>query len=724
MKLTKSLGACLLPLLLVLPLAAQTPPASGETAAEPPAEKSSEVTVLSKFEVNRSRDVGYFAAETTAGTRASMPITDVPGSVTVINSQLLQDLNVTDADQALKYGVSGVTSNEHTRDDLTIRGFRQQMIFRDGIQSTSFIINQLYDVERLEVVKGPAAMVFGNTGVLGGAVNYVARKPTYTPQADLTVTAGTESNYVRGTLNASGPLSENHKDIRYRVTVGGQNDDMTKNIEHNNQLFFGGAVDIDIGKTTVSLYGYYADLDRYVYFDDFLDATVTSGVMQLNKNSTETFSPASTDQNLYFDSKELYLTASAVTQLTDNFSFKGFYRYRSEDEPRRIIRGISVQADNVTLNRQVLNYPYYENGHTAQLDFLYKLLLGPVSQDISFGGDYARTNVHEQLAIYSITPLNTDTLDYSADASLLEDYPMNNTDSRTTSESMSFYVQDYVSLLDGKINLVGGLRWVDPKQTQENLLTNTSSVRDDPMKSVHRYGIVVKPLEKLSLYAMQANTFQINTGVNHLGEALKNSDGEIKEVGFKIFDLSLGGGELFFSGSYFDMKLTNVRTIGPLVVVNGQTVNEILQSAADTSKGVEADLGYRHPFGPGAFESIFTLYTADSKSATGYDTVRAPKHVSSFFLKYTFDSGSLKGLSAGFGGYYEGRKPATTTNTLYYDFADTYDVFASYRLNKHWLFSLNIDNLTDERYVASYAAVGLVGSNDGRTIRFTTKYSW
>src|SRR5688572_5816341 len=192
-------GAGLAALLFVPCLTAQTAsppaPASGTEPAKEPA-KEEEVLKLPDFQVSKARDVGYFSAETTAGSRVTQAIVDVPGSIQVINSEMLSDLNVVDPDNALKYGTSGVTSNEHVRDDMTIRGFRQQQIFRDGIQSTSFVINQMYDVDRLEVVKGPAAMTFGNSGVLGGVVNFVPKKPTYTRQGDVKVTVGSEGNYV------------------------------------------------------------------------------------------------------------------------------------------------------------------------------------------------------------------------------------------------------------------------------------------------------------------------------------------------------------------------------------------------------------------------------------------------------------------------------------------------------------------------------------------------
>lgn len=714
-------GMHLAAFLLVSQLSAQTS-APAENANKEEAAK--DLVVLNKFEVRKNRDVGYFSANTTAGTRSSMATLDVPGSVSIINAEMLSDLNVVDADQALKYGVSGVTSNEHVRDDSIIRGYRQSHIFRDGVVATSFVVNQLYDVDRLEVVKGPAAMVFGNSGVLGGAVNYVAKKPTYTPQGDAKVTIGAENSYVRSTVNVSGPLSDERKDIRYRLTLGAQNDSRDKQIERLNQLFIGGALDFDFGKSTVSLYGFYIDSDRYIYFNDFLDISKTTGPMVLNKYSTADFNVADDKQNLYFDNKELYVSGQIVTQLSENFTFKGFYRYRSDNEPRRIIRGISMLADNVTLNRQILNFPYSEYGHNVQVDFIYKLTIKNVTQDISFGADYSNVFSRDILAIYPITPLNTAAPDYSADATLLDQYPINSQNQRTTNEGLSYYVQDFAKLWNDKVNLVAGLRWINPKVVQQNLLTNTLTTRDDPMKRVYRYGIVFKPLPKVSVYAMKADTFSINTGVNHLGVALLPSAGKITEFGIKTFDVAFAGGQLFASAAYFDMALTNVTTVGQLVTLpDGRTLNEILQFASETSKGFEFDIGYRHKVGPGDFDAIVTYYDATPKSATGTRTIRAPKLLWGVLAKYAFTDGGLKGLTVGFGASHTGDRLATTGG-LYYPEHDLYDMFVQYRLNSRWSFALNIDNLTDERYVATYAAAGLAGANDSRTIRLTTKYAW
>ena len=78
----------------------------------------------------------------------------------------------------------------------------------------------------------------------------------------------------------------------------------------------------------------------------------------------------------------------------------------------------------------------------------------------------------------------------------------------------------------------------------------------------------------------------------------------------------------------------------------------------------------------------------------------------------------------GFGGYFEGDKWATADGRLRHDFSDLYDAFVSYRYDARWMFRLNVENLTDARFVHSYLSPGLVGGNEPRAVRFTVRHSW
>ncbi len=699
---------------------------AGVLVAQPaagPAAPGSPPVVLNPFEVRTDRDRGYFASETNAGTRTGMPILDLPASISILNSALLTDLNVTDPDQALRYGTSGVTSNEHVRDDLTIRGFRQPMPFRDGVQSNAFSVAQLYDIDRIEVIKGPAAMVFGHAGVLGGTINLVARKPSAVPQRDLTLTLDPRGGYGRSTLNLSGPLAPSHRHIRYRLTLGAQQDDRTKPVERDNQTFLGGAVDIDLGRSTLSLYGFRSRMDRYIIFNDFLD-TRTRGVMKLNRYSTADFAPAAPEQDLFFDCKETYFTATLVTPLTSNLSFRGFYRFRRESEPRRIVRGIAIQPDNITLNRQLLNFTYGDTSRTGQADLIHRSQFGSAQHTLALGADLSALETRERVGVFPITPLFTANPDYRADAALPFSRPPNTQDSRSPSDTLSFYLQDYVRLAQGRINLVGGLRWIDPKATVHDDLRKTTTVTDRGRSQVHRYGIVFRPAAALTLYATDATTFLVNPGLDHLSRPLRNSAGRNREAGFKLWDFPAGPARVFASGSYFDMKQSNIRTTGGVVLVNGVQVTEIVQSAADLSRGWELDAGFRLRGGPGEIEGIVTYYRAQSRSSTGQRSVRAPRHVTSVLLKYTFERGPLRRFAFGAGGYFEGDKTATADGLLLHDFSDFYDAFASYAPTPRWTLRINVENVTNVRFVHSYLSPGLVGTNEPRSLRLTVRHHW
>ncbi len=719
---TSSAGR-VLPVLAAALFAGLAPLAGSPAPSRAPDPADSPVVVLDRFQVSSTRDAGYGSAETTAGTRAAMRLEDIPGSVSILNAQLLSDLGVTDPDQALRYASAGVTSNEHTRDDITIRGFRQAMPFRDGVQSSAFVVAQLYDIERIEVIKGPVAMVFGNSGVLGGVVNYVARKPTAQPRRDLSVTLGAEGGYRRSTLNLSGPLAVARGAVRYRLTVGEQRDGLTKPVERNNQLFLGGAVDLDLGRATLSLYGFRAALDRYVIFNDFLDTTVR-GVMRLNPRSTREFSPAGPDQDLHFDSTEDYLTATLVAPLGDAVAVKAFYRFRREVEPRRIIRGITVAPDNVTLNRQLLNFHFAEWSEVGQVDLLGTIRTGPVSHEWSVGADRSDVVTRERLAITPISPLNTAAPNFSADAALPVERPANNTNARIEAVASSVYVQDHLRALDGRLGLVAGVRWIRPEQTTRNFLAGATTVAPVRTQGVHRVGATYRVSPAFTVYAMDGATFLVNQGLNHLGQPLKDSAGRIREAGVKSREWSRGRWSGSFAAAWFDLEQTNVRTTGGVVVVNGNAVTEVLQNASDTSRGVEFEANGTVRTAHGDWEFLANLYRARSLAATGRRSLRTPEWSAGALAKFTFRSGVLRGLSLGAGGTFEGDKFATADGSLRHDFADLYDVFLAYGRGSGWSVRLNVENVTDARCVHSYLSPGLVGTNEPRKTRVTVRYAW
>lgn len=128
----------------------------------------SDVVKLSPFTVSAEDSEGYRSEQTLVGSRTAKSLMEVPASLSIINRQQIDDLNAVEVHEVLQFGTAGVTQNQTINDDVNIRGFRTMQSLRNGVTKTSYKRNPMYDVERIEVIKGPGAMLLGNNSFLGG----------------------------------------------------------------------------------------------------------------------------------------------------------------------------------------------------------------------------------------------------------------------------------------------------------------------------------------------------------------------------------------------------------------------------------------------------------------------------------------------------------------------------------------------------------------------------
>ena len=154
---------------LAAPLAAQTAPAVVAAA------KKDEVISLSVFEVTNSRDIGYQSSNAAEATRMNTPIENIPMNVTVFNQQFIEDLVATDTSQLLAYDASAVKTTEN--DGFLSRGSASVgSNFLNGFAQTSGFGSQpLANIERVEIIRGPAAVLYGSGGY-GGTYNRITKQ--------------------------------------------------------------------------------------------------------------------------------------------------------------------------------------------------------------------------------------------------------------------------------------------------------------------------------------------------------------------------------------------------------------------------------------------------------------------------------------------------------------------------------------------------------------------
>lgn len=203
-------AALLFLLLAAVPAgAAQAPAALGAAPAAP--------VTLSAFEVTTSRDIGYQSANSAEVTRMNMAIADLPLSVTVFNQQFLEDILARDTTDVLDYEASVRKTTEN--DAFLARGFGSVAanLLNGFPQPAGFGSQSVSNVERVEVIKGPAAVLYGQGGY-GATINRVTKKPLARFQGSLRASAGPQDSY-RVAFDHTGPLPWFRGRLLYRVNV-------------------------------------------------------------------------------------------------------------------------------------------------------------------------------------------------------------------------------------------------------------------------------------------------------------------------------------------------------------------------------------------------------------------------------------------------------------------------------------------------------------------------
>ncbi|MEM9599657.1 MAG: TonB-dependent receptor [Pseudomonadota bacterium] len=173
--------------------------------AQTQTEAASAETVIDEIIVTGRAQTLYNVSETTSGKLPTNPLNSTQ-IVTAINEQLIEDQGARDA-QDIYRNIAGVSLFSYA--GVTARGFRQEEIFYDGLRGDPYVgfnVPQLFNIERVEFLKGPAGMLYGQ-GAPGGLFNYITKKPTTDQEIELRVIAGTEARYG-GSYEITGALAD------------------------------------------------------------------------------------------------------------------------------------------------------------------------------------------------------------------------------------------------------------------------------------------------------------------------------------------------------------------------------------------------------------------------------------------------------------------------------------------------------------------------------------
>lgn len=201
-----------------VPTAQLTFKEASSIASTPTIETELEITVIGRTKK------GYRGSNTATATKTDTPLRDIPQSIQIIPQQVIKDRGATNIREAVQ-NVSGVTlsnSSGNRAEQFTVRGFDTPQ-FENGFRN-DFYVNrtqiELANIDRIEVLKGPASVLFG-VAEPSGIINIVTKQPLTTPFSEVSLTTGSY-NFFRPTLDVSGPLTDDKK-LAYRINIATEN---------------------------------------------------------------------------------------------------------------------------------------------------------------------------------------------------------------------------------------------------------------------------------------------------------------------------------------------------------------------------------------------------------------------------------------------------------------------------------------------------------------------
>ena len=659
-----------------------------------------------------TQDEGYTASQASTASKSDVPIKEEAQSINVVTQQTLADYQVRSLNDAMKF-VSGVSQGNTlggSRDSLVKRGFGTNddgSILRDGVRS-NLGHNFSATTERVEVLKGPASMLYGALEP-GGLINVISKQPEYTQSTTLSGSGYSEGGGTMA-LDTTGPLGETG--LAYRLIAERKHEDYWRNYGVNESTLVA---------PSLAWTGERASLNLSYEYNEYSNP-FDRGTVFRNGH------PVDIDYDKRLDepwAKNVGIRETATArfeyELSEVWKTRVTYGWNNDRYSLSI-----AQPDTLTgnvLSRKANGAHYDDETRYASWDFMGKQELFGQRHDLLIGAD---NQVSDQYRGKTYRGAAEGGFDITAPVygGMGEPGKINAAQSNLSNKltSSSVYLKDNWHLDDRWILVFGG-RYQHYDQFSETGMIKRVPVRDDNGDAfVPFLGLVYKADEALSLYGNYSRSFKPNDTVDDNLSTFKPEEGRSYEIGAKYDPLP----GLNINLALFDIVKKNVVTN---TVVGGKTIAEAAGKVG--SQGLELDITGRLSERwdlIGTYAYTHTEILDDPKNE-GHRLADAPKHTASLYLTHHLDVPAEFGAwHAGGGARYVGERAANNDNSFWlssYTVADAFLRWESPVLGYKTSLQLNVDNLFDKQYYPSSTGSQLqVAVGEPRTARLSASVTF
>jgi iron complex outermembrane receptor protein len=654
------------------------------------------VSQLQDVEIRGRTAHSYKSDYSFFGNKTETPSKDIPQSIYTVTKELMKDKMEFTLRDAVDE-VAGV--NQYSGfDEYTIRGFRAENS-RDinGLRgyNTTYTSSMLVNIERVEIIKGPTATLYGNCDP-GGTINLVTKKPLEKNEAEVDIYGGSW-NHFRAEGDITGPLTKS-KTLLYRFNAGYDNTGSFRNERYAKSF------ELAPSFTFIPNKKFQVNLDFSI---SHINTVLDWGQPGLQNNTNVYATPISLSANQKGDYLHETDIASILTvsyKINKNFSFNsGFLHYIANQYVNT--HGVQgyITPDSVNLYYTSWSYPTVTN--TVSNYFTYKFNTGKAANELVFGYDYICSKVNLNQQYYELPNqfgvgsgiVGTFSLKNPQYASQpVNIYQLSNFDSDATDvddniyHTQGVYAQDQVSL--NKWKLLFSLR--EEFYKGDDMGDSSQDLAETVF--LPRVGLVYQVTPNTSAYGTYNkgfDAFEASTSTQVFNSPFKPQLSQLLEAGLKGNFLR---NQLYASLALYRLTLENVAVSANIL----SNPNLYVQQGQNRSKGVEAEtagnilpnlsvmLSYAY--------SVAKVTKSKVPSEVGMLVENAPRNTSGSWVKYTFNKGALTGF-----GFSAGHSGVGMRNTL-----DPTIVLPGYLVingglhysYKKLMLAVNVNNITNETY--------------------------
>lgn len=712
--------------------------APAATAASQPAAATTGITPVSGQTSNgiptKDLAVDYHPTSATVGTKTDTPLAQTPASIVVIPGAVIEDRKPADLLAAVDT-VSGVQTLPSVGliNEFIVRGFETTEVYRDGLRigtagsgfGTTF---DLANIQSIEILKGPAAMLYGRAQP-GGLIEINTKQPLDVSQNSIEQQIGSYDHY-RTSFDFTGPLNP-QKTVLYRFTGSWVDTESFREFHPSKSFDLAPSVTFRPNAGTELTLNF--EIFNKTFQTDY-GIPIPYGAVRPDFNIPlgRSFQEPNDPRD---HTRDIYAGWTFKQMLAENWQFTNRFLYHNNHSDNLDLVPFYLDSTN-TLLRSVADQHYDQDSFSTNAEITGKQTILGFKNEPLVGIDYSHVKGQYYIAGFFPGPdtsINIYNPVYGSLPSSIYQPGLGTPFfgpqyANVFQENTGLYFQDHMTFFDRLHLFIGGrYDWATAgysTNTSAGTLASSFGEAQYPKPTTDeayspRYGALYQVTRTLGVFANYSESFGTNNGSSHTrsGAPLAPETANGYETGLK---LELFNKSLSVTAAYYNLTKENIVGTDPICIgVPGCNFSQNI--GAVRSNGVEVDItgrvnDYLSVIGSYAYDDIrVTKGTADGFYAVGSRWANVPYNAAALWLKYDVNGYKApQGLSVGFGAKYAGDRPGESYTANLGGLPNftipeyiTFDAFAAYKFKFNpgdkvtWAASLNVKNLLNERYYQS-----------------------